>query len=170
MSQIELGVVAVDAARGEDDPMAVAAPVVPRVSVVAVDFRERPGFHCVQVEQPLVGLFVPDGETAIVAQGEEQKTAVVGRARMVGTLTHLAGVEDGVDLAYGASGLRVKAHAADVILDVFIVRRDVPSRRGDEVECASVGREHRVVLVVVPCHHRWVEHDLMRGRMIDEHV
>ena len=51
--------------------MAVAAPVVPRVGIAAVDFCERTDFHRAQVEQPLVGLLVPDGEAAIVAQREE---------------------------------------------------------------------------------------------------
>ena len=89
---------------------------------------------------------------------------------MVGTLSHQTGVENGVDLAHGVSALRVKAYATDVVLDVFIVCRDVPCRRGDKVERASVGREHGVVFVVVFRHHCWVEHDLMSGGMIDEHV
>lgn len=126
VGQIELGVVAIDAARGENDPVAVAAPVVIGVGVGAVDLVEGSRLHCAQIEEPLVGFLVPYGEAAVVAHGEKQKAAVVGRPGMVGALAHPARVEDGIHPALGVARLRIKAHPTDVVLDALIVGWNIP--------------------------------------------
>jgi len=161
-SEVEAGVETVTTAGGEDEPVAVAAPVVPGVGVTTVGSGQRMGLARLEIQQPVVGFLMPDREAAVVAHREHDVFAVVGRTGVCGTLAEEAGVENRVDLAVEGAVVRMKGYLADIVSDVLVMRRDRLSRGGTEIERAAVGREHGISLVVALCHDERVEEELVQ--------
>ena len=60
VTQIQTGVEPVIPTTGEYEPAAGRIPIVETLRVFAVHFINRPSFSGLQVEQPEVGLMVPD--------------------------------------------------------------------------------------------------------------
>ena len=150
--------------------MGISRPVVPRVGIVAVGGRHRLCLSRPQVEEPVVGFLVPDGETAIVAHGEHKVVSVIGGTRVGGTLPHLAGVENGINTCAESAVVGVKGYLTDIVFYIFVAAWDRLCRGGTEIERPSVGRESRISLVVVLRHQQRIENQLMRRRLIDKDI
>ena len=170
LGQVEARVEPVVAAAGEDDPARVRRPVVIAVGLVAVHLRQLAGLARAEVEQPLLALVVPDGEVAVVGEGEQEPSAVVAGAGPGEALAHLDGVEHGVDRRAEAGSLGVEGDAAEVVLLVLEMRRILLLAAGHVVERAAVGGEHGGVLAPVLRLEQRVGDDLVGRGIIDEHV
>ena len=114
----------IGAARGEDDPSAVARPGVVALGVVAVDAfygsRREGGLGGlrggVQVDCPEVGIAMPNVEAAPSAEGEEQPTSIGRDAGQGGTFVDGCGVEH--QLAWSELALvDIEGFAIDVVFD-----------------------------------------------------
>ena len=168
--QVEAGVEAVAPAAAEDEPARVAAPVVEALRVVAVHFVELAPCAVFQVEQAKVGLAVPDGEVAVVGQGEHQVAAVVGRAGEGNALAQGGGVYQGVyPLAEGAVG-GIEVDGAQVVAYLLVFGRDYFGCRRAEVEFTAVGREDGKGFVSVLPLQQWGKEEFVGLGMIDQHV
>ena len=77
MGKVQLGVETVIAPAGKEYPAGVQAPVVEAFRILAVGFIQGEGLARFHIHHPKVGLRVPDGETAVVADGVEHETAIV---------------------------------------------------------------------------------------------
>ena len=62
----------------EHEPAGVGAPVVERLRIVGVGTSHGTAFSRFQVEQPEVGLMVPDAELSVVRERIAQESSVVG--------------------------------------------------------------------------------------------
>ena len=69
---------AVVTAGTDDEPAGVGAPVVERFRVVGVGRGHRTALAGSEVEEPEVGLVVPDAELSVVRERVAQEPAVVG--------------------------------------------------------------------------------------------
>ena len=147
--EVKTAVVAIVAATGEDYPVGVVAPVVVAVGLWAVYFGEFAGFSGLQVEQPLLAFVVPDGEIAVVDEGEKQIAAVVGGAWPGEALALCRGVEKRVHGGSEGALFGVEGNAAEVVALFLEVGRIVLLATGHVVEPPAVGREGRRVLAPV---------------------
>ena len=108
-----------------------------------VDLLQFTGLTRLQVEQPLLTLFMPDGEITIVHQGKEDILAVVGRPRPRQALPHRHGIEDGIDLFAVFPRLRVEGNLTEVVFLILVVSRIVLLLTCHIIQVTPVRREHR---------------------------
>ena len=89
---------------------------------------------------------VPDGEGAVIAQGEHQVLAVVGRFREGEALAHGNCIDDGLDILADGSRLRVETDFQEVVLRLRELARNLDLPGGGEIERPAVGRKGREAL------------------------
>ena len=68
---------------------------------------------------------MPDGEIAVVNEGEEDILAIVRGSGPGETLAHRHSVEEGVHLLAELASLRIEGDLAEIVFLVFIVGRIV---------------------------------------------
>ena len=93
------------------------------VGLVAINLIHLAGFACLQVQQPLVTLVVPDGEIAVVHQRKQDIFAVVAGTGPCQTLPHRHGVEERVHLFSELPRLRIEGNLTEIILFFLVVLR-----------------------------------------------
>ena len=91
------------------------------VSLRTVCLLQFPGLPRLQVQQPLVALLMPDGEIAVVHQGEEDILAIVAGTRPGQALTHRHGIKDRVHLLTKLPRRRIECDLTEVILLILVV-------------------------------------------------
>ena len=79
MGEIRLAVKPVVALGGPADPSPAAAPAVIGVGIFAIDCLERGQFAAGDFIEPQIGLGMPDGESSVVGNGQEN-VLPIGRA------------------------------------------------------------------------------------------
>ena len=148
---------AVVAAGAEDEPARVGAPVVERLRIVGVRRRHGAGNACSQVEQPEVGLMMPDAELSIVGECVAEEAAVVGGTGE-GDGKSLPpppskgrgrdGVDDGVDTVAEGAGGGIEVDAAEVVTNRIELMTSLRKSAGcTEIERTAVGRENGIGFV-----------------------
>ena len=111
----------------EHEPAGVGAPVVERLCIVGVGTSHGTALSCLQVEQPEVGLMVPDAELSVVRECIAQESSVVGGTGEGDGTPHphplphreggMSSIDDGFYLVAELARGRVEVDAAEVIAD-----------------------------------------------------
>ena len=76
--EIDTGVKAIVPTTGKEKPSTVGCPVMQALGTWAVHFCHTPFLTCLNIQEPQVGLRMPDGEITIVYLGIHDVAAVVG--------------------------------------------------------------------------------------------
>ena len=168
--QVKTGVEAIAPATAEDKPARVAAPVVETLRIVAVHFMELAPCAVFQVEQAEVGLAVPDGEVAVVGQGEHQVAAVIRRTGEGNALAQGGSVYQGIYLlTEGAIGW-VEVNGAQVVAYFLVLGRNDFGCRRTEIKLTTIGRENGESLESILPLQQWRKEQFVGLGMIDQHV
>ena len=115
----------------------------------AINLRQFTSLSRLQVEQPLLTLFMPDREVPIVHQCKKHILPVIRRTRPRQTLTHRNSVEDGIYPLAVFTCLRVKGNLAEVVFLVLVIEWVLLLFAGHVIERLAIGREDGRVLTPV---------------------
>ena len=139
---------AVVATRTEHQPAGVRAPVVERFCVFRVCLLHGTSFSCHEVEQPEVGLMVPDTELSVVGECVAKESPVVRGTGEGYRFVLSLGIDDDVYLVAELARFGVEIDAAEVIVDgveLMTAFREGAGRT--EIERTAIGREHGIGLI-----------------------
>ena len=126
----------------QHEPARVGAPVVERLGVVGVGPIHKAVFAGREVEQPEVGLMMPNAELAKVGERVAEETSVVGRSGEGHRLILSLGIDNGVYTVAKVSRCRIEIDTAEIIANR--VKLMAVLRKGTsctEIERAAISRE-----------------------------
>ena len=171
MGEIDARIESVAASAGEEEPPAARTARRKTLCPLAVHLVQRSALACLHVEQPEVGLGMPDGEIAPLGH-DEKDMAAVGRGSRPGDGRDAVGAcpDERVDSSGIVARSLVEGHAAEAVAFFLIVSGiDLPAS-GDEVEPTAVGREGRTVFCPEVTHGERVAQDAACLDIVDKDI